>query len=63
MPTKSTIRQARYDAENTTRICLKLNRKTDADILSKLDEAKQDAGIQAYIKRLIRADIKKEQAG
>ena len=63
MPTKSTIRQARYDAENTTRIWLKLNNKTDADILSKLDQEKQGAGIQPYIKRLIRADIKKEQAG
>ena len=63
MPTKSTIRQARYDAENTTRIWLKLNNKTDADILYKLDQEKQGAGIQPYIKRLIRADIKKEQAG
>ena len=40
MPTeekKKYAPQARYDAKNTKRIVLKLNIKTDADILAKLD--------------------------
>ena len=47
----------RWDAENTTQIRLKLNKKTDADILEKLDNVKSKQG---YIKELIRADIKKD---
>ena len=46
--------QARYDAKNAVRICLKLNRKTDADILARLDAAPSKQG---YIKALIRADM------
>lgn len=45
----------RYDAENTVQIRLKLNKKTDADILQKLEEV---GNKQGYIKALIRADIK-----
>ena len=45
-----------YDRENTTQIRLKLNNKTDADILEWL--AKQPSK-QGYIKRLIREDIEK----
>ena len=44
-----------WDAANTTRIYLKLNNKTDADILSKLRE---QPSMQGYIKVLIRKDIK-----
>ena len=54
-----------YDRENTRRINLKLNNKTDEDIIEKLEDMKdmKDAGgIQGYLKRLIREDIKKETA-
>lgn len=46
--------QADYDRRNTTQVVLKLNRKTDADILGHL--AAQD-NRQGYIKKLIREDI------
>ena len=45
----------RYDAANTRQIHLKLNCKTDADIIEHLE--KQES-IQGYIKDLIRIDIK-----
>lgn len=48
-----------YDRENTRRINLKLNLKTDADIIQKLESVEN---IQGYLKRLIREDIKKEEA-
>ena len=44
----------KYDAANTKQLKLKLNLKTDADILEHL--AKQD-NVQGYIKNLIREDI------
>ena len=44
-----------YDKENTTRINLKLNNKTDADIIEKLRLVES---IQGYIKELIRRDMK-----
>lgn len=47
---------ARYDAANTRQIKLKLNTKTDADILDLLDRLEN---IQGYIKGLIRQDMKK----
>lgn len=47
---------ARYDAENTTQIKLKLNNKTDADILKRLEDVPNKQG---YIKQLIRDDINK----
>ena len=47
---------AKYDAAHTKQIHLKLNIKTDADILDHL--AKQ-VSVQRYIKLLIRADILK----
>lgn len=50
--------QSRYDASHTVQIKMKLNRKTDADILAKLDAA---GNKQGYIKRLIRKDM--ERAG
>ena len=50
--------QARYDAQNTTQVMLKLNRKTDADILACLSaQPAETGGKQGYIKRLIRADL------
>lgn len=46
--------QARYDAEHTTRVYLKLNNTTDADILDKLASVQSK---QAYIKKCIRDNI------
>lgn len=54
MATKRSISQARYDKESTRQIRLKLNLKTDADVLARLDA---QANMQGYIKSLIRADI------
>ena len=48
-----------YDRDNTRRINLKLNNKTDADIIRQLEAVKQTEGIQGYLKRLIREDMKK----
>ena len=48
-----------YDRQNTRRINLKLNNKTDADIIQRLEALKETEGIQGYLKRLIREDIKK----
>lgn len=50
--------QARYDAANTAQIKIKLNLKTDADILDRL--AQQESK-QGYIKALIRADMASAQ--
>ena len=46
--------QAKYDKDNTVQIKLKLNKKTDADIIKRLSEADSKQG---YIKELIRLDI------
>ena len=48
----------RYDEKNTRQIMLKLNLKTDADILEKLDSVENRQG---YIKSLIRADMVKSK--
>ncbi|MBQ6483081.1 MAG: hypothetical protein IJI45_18400 [Anaerolineaceae bacterium] len=45
----------KYDDANTRQIKLKLNTKTDADILNKLDS---EQNVQGYIKGLIRDDLK-----
>lgn len=45
---------AKYDRENTKQVVMKLNRKTDADILEKLTE---EPNVQGYIKGLIRKDL------
>ena len=47
---------AKYDKENTKQIILKLNLKTDAEILQKLESVPNRQG---YIKELIRQDMKK----
>lgn len=46
--------QGRYDREHTRQVKVKLNLKTDADILAKLET---EPNMQGYIKRLIREDI------
>lgn len=48
--------KARWDAANTRQIKMKLNLRTDADILKRFDEVRS---IQGYIKALIRQDIEK----
>lgn len=58
MGNKETTRKAIYDKENTRRIHVKLNNKTDADILAALEAQSSHT---AYIKRLIRADIAAQQ--
>lgn len=58
--------RAKYDAENTLRIGLKLNRKTDADIIEHLRSIPPasggSGGMQGYIKELIRADVNTKNA-
>ena len=46
----------KYDAENTRQVHLKLNRRTDKDVLARLDEVPSKQG---YIKRLIREDLER----
>ena len=46
----------KYDAKATKKIMLKLNLKTDADILAKLEAVENKQG---YIKELIRSDLNK----
>lgn len=48
--------QRKYDAENTIQVHLKLNVKTDADIIKQLEEVDNKQG---YIKELIRKDMLK----
>ena len=52
-----TTPQERYDRVNTVRVQLKLNKKTDADVLEYLDKQPSKQG---RIKELIREDIKRE---
>lgn len=47
---------AKYDAQHTKQIKLKLNLRSDHDILERLEEV---GNVQGYIKQLIRDDIKK----
>jgi acyl carrier protein len=50
--------KAQWDSANTTRIVMKLNNHTDAEILAKLAAVESKQG---YIKQLIRADIAKSE--
>ena len=47
--------QAKYDKDNTVQVKLKLNKKTDKDIIIRLAAADN---VQGYIKELIRVDIR-----
>lgn len=49
----------KYDAANTRQIHLKLNRRTDAEMIAWLE---QKDNVQGYIKDLIRKDISGNQA-
>lgn len=57
MEEKKITPQMKYDSKNTERIYLKLNKKTDADILTHLENLENKQG---YIKQLIRNDINKK---
>lgn len=48
---------AEYDKQNTIQVKMKLNKKTDADIIEQLNKVDNKQG---YIKSLIRADMKGE---
>ena len=50
--------QEKYDKTNVKGLYLKLNIKTDSDILAKLDSVESKQG---YIKELIRKDLEKRQ--
>lgn len=56
--------QSRYDEYNTTQIKLKLNNKTDADVIKWVNKhkASRDSSVQGAIKTLIREDITKQEA-
>lgn len=49
--------KAKYDESNTVQIKLKLNIKTDRDILEALERS---GNKQGYIKELIRKDLKRK---
>lgn len=55
-PLKSTVAQQKYDSTNCVRVTMKLNRRTDAAILSLLSEVPSMSG---YIRSLILSDIEK----
>ena len=57
MEEKKITPQMKYDSKNTERIYLKLNKKTEADILAHLENLENKQG---YIKQLIRNDINKK---
>ena len=57
---KRALYQAEWDKENTVRIAIKLNRRTDADIIEFLNLDDQDNKAGA-IKAAIRAYMKGEQ--
>lgn len=48
-------RITKYNKKNTKSYCLKLNKKTDKDVIAKLDGVPSKMG---YIKELIRKDLK-----
>ncbi|RNM28879.1 hypothetical protein EDX97_11620 [Absicoccus porci] len=59
MATKAQIKASnKYDKENTKSVLLKLNKKTDADIIEMLDAVPSKMG---YIKDLIRQDIEAQK--
>ena len=48
---------AKYNKENTTQVLLRLNKKTDADIIAHLADLGGKHTKQGYIKELIRYDM------
>ena len=51
-------RQTRYNKANTTTVLLRLNKRTDADIIGRLQEV---GSKQGYVKSLIRRDMQAER--
>lgn len=51
---RASLASQKYDAENTKRIYIKLNRNTDSDIIDVLESK---SNIQGYVKSLIRKDM------
>lgn len=47
--------QRRYDKKNTTQVLLKLNTKTDADVIGKLTSVDNKQG---YLKELVRSNLR-----
>ena len=47
----------KYDAANTKQFHLKLNTKTDADIIQRFQVV---GSVQTYLKKLVREDMKKD---
>ena len=61
MPKNSAAKIAankRYNKKNVLQLKIGLNRKTDADVIEKIQSVDNKAG---YIKKLVRDDIKKEE--
>ena len=56
MPKKETLYKAKYDGANSVRVTVKLNRRTDAPLLARLETVPSMSG---YIRSLILADIRK----
>lgn len=48
--------QAKYNKAHTKQVTLRLNKRTEADIIERLEEV---GNKQGYIKALIRADVEK----
>ena len=59
MPTKYGP-QAKYDAENTSRVVLKLNHKTDSDIIAALDGKVKQTEAKRLIRKGIEAETRKD---
>ena len=57
---RQSINQRKYDTANCKYYGLKLNQKTDGDIIAKLDTMQS---VQGYIKQLVRNDISTSKAG
>lgn len=55
--------QGRYDEFNTTQVKLKLNNKTDSDIIKWINSKRnnRETSVQGAIKALIRADISNKE--
>lgn len=51
--------QAKYDKDNTIQVKIKLNKKTDRDIIERLSEVDNKQG---YLKELIRLDILRDNS-
>ena len=50
--------QKRYEAKNVVKVLLRLNKKTDADILSHLDQTQQ---LSPQLKKIIRKGLEAEK--